>query len=260
MALAWRLSQPWRAEACILIPEQLSSSVRFLTSQFWGTSCKSNSSVECRSHPLRFRAIALSKWLKKNNNRDPRLDGHIVKEIEVPGEGLVSCVLLRSLPDDEWDVKLKCSLASLLREQVDSGSAQLRHNQEEIKHAALAQKMGQAFVVDGQKPKTMEALEAAGVAGAAAAGVAEEPGAEGCQQHSSDDGSSDEDDDPLRGAAPNGLGTQGSAISASCALLLGSLGLSGSLSEMPESRALALQDTKISHFCALRLSCCVLPD
>ena len=153
-----------------------------------------NTNAEYQSHWLRFRAVALSKWLKKYN-RDPRLDGHVVKEIEVPGEGMVECVMLRSLPEGEWDVKAKCSLASLMREQVDSGSAQLRKNQEETKHAALSEKLGQAFVVDGLKPKSIASLETA----AAAAPHAEGPGAGGGQQDSSDEDSSD-DSDPLRGA------------------------------------------------------------
>ena len=122
----------------------------------------------------------------------------------MPGEGMVECVMLRSLPEGEWDVKAKCSLASLMREQVDSGSAQLRKNQEETKHAALSEKLGQAFVVDGQKPKSMASLETA----AAAAPHAEGPGAGGGQQDSSDEDSSD-DSDPLRGAVLS-LGEAGS--------------------------------------------------
>ena len=62
----------------------------------------------------RFRAISVEKY-RRQYLGDPRLDGHFVKFIKVPGrKDKVECVLMRVLPEDEWEVDLRVSLGLIV--------------------------------------------------------------------------------------------------------------------------------------------------
>ena len=147
----------------------------------------------------KFRAVSLVKWQEKHGKRDPRDDGHVVKFIEIPSQGRVECVLVRSLPEGEWDVELNLSLAAIFREDVDDGSSRLRANQEEAKHASLADQVGSAFSHNGAQPKYLQA------ALPACTGAAQPGPQEAATVVDADDSSdaSEEEDDPLHGAFPS---------------------------------------------------------
>lgn len=59
--------------------------------------------------------------------------------INVPGEGMVECVMMRVAPEGEYAVGFNSSLDAPIREQHDSGDATVREGQEEAKFANLGQ-------------------------------------------------------------------------------------------------------------------------
>lgn len=59
-----------------------------------------------------------------------------MKKIHVPGIGLQDCVLMRKMPEGEYDVDICEDLHSLIRDVVDDGTATLRANQQEEKQKA----------------------------------------------------------------------------------------------------------------------------
>jgi hypothetical protein len=76
-----------------------------------------------------FKAIRLSKWAADNPGKSAVECGHMVKDMRVPGVGVVPCVLLRSAPEDEYDVEVSSSLNALMRETLEDGENVLRDNQ-----------------------------------------------------------------------------------------------------------------------------------
>jgi len=84
-----------------------------------------------------FKAVKLSVWKTKNQNKDPKEEGFAVKTINVPGEGLVECVMMREAPEGEYAVEFQTSLSALIKEQHDAGNTTIREGQEESKYASL---------------------------------------------------------------------------------------------------------------------------
>lgn len=78
----------------------------------------------------KFRAVALTKWKKKFPGRDPVEDGFLVRVLPIKNEK-VECVLIRKLPDMEWDLELDTSLDVLMKETMDDGSLSLRESQQD---------------------------------------------------------------------------------------------------------------------------------
>ena len=78
----------------------------------------------------KFRAVALTRWKQKFPGRDPVADGFLVKTLPIQNKK-VECVLVRKLPDLEWDLELDTSIDVLMRETTDDGSLNLRERQQD---------------------------------------------------------------------------------------------------------------------------------
>ena len=76
-----------------------------------------------------FKAIRLSKWAADNPGKSATDCGHVIKDMRVPGVGIVPCVLLRTAPQDEYDVEVSSSINALMKETLEDGQNVLRDNQ-----------------------------------------------------------------------------------------------------------------------------------
>ena len=88
----------------------------------------------------KFRAVTMARWNKKCPSSDPRAEGMLVKELEIKGKKRM-CVLVRHLPDGEYDVEVGESLETLLRETYDNGKLSLHAGQQagKFRHLRRAQ-------------------------------------------------------------------------------------------------------------------------
>ena len=84
----------------------------------------------------RFRAVTLQRWKSKYPNSDPRAEGMLMKELDVHGKRQM-CILVRRLPQGEFDVEVEETLETVLRETHDNGQLQLRHDQQKDKYDVL---------------------------------------------------------------------------------------------------------------------------
>jgi hypothetical protein len=73
-----------------------------------------------------------------NVSEDPRSEGHLVMKQDVPGYGMVDCVMFRKLAAGHFDLEVEVEVASVLSERHDSGEATLREGQQEAKFKKLS--------------------------------------------------------------------------------------------------------------------------
>ena len=62
----------------------------------------------------------------------------------MPGKGLVECILFAELEGEEFHVDMEASAHVEQAEDIETGNAQLRSNQADVKYKALAEKMCEA--------------------------------------------------------------------------------------------------------------------
>ena len=86
----------------------------------------------------KYRAVMLTTWKERNPGRDPRADGHLLKQIRIPGKGLCECILFRRLPVGEYDLELEAAAGTLLSERHDDGERTIREGQQMSKFNELA--------------------------------------------------------------------------------------------------------------------------
>ena len=68
----------------------------------------------------------------------------------MPGKGLVECILFAELEGEEFHVDMEASAHVEQAEDIETGNAQLRSNQADVKYKALAEKMCEASANMGQ--------------------------------------------------------------------------------------------------------------
>ena len=74
----------------------------------------------------RFKAILLSKWADKHpDNPDPRAAGFQVKKVKLQGK-IQDVVLMRIMPEGEYDLEFESSMQAVMREEHDSGECDVR--------------------------------------------------------------------------------------------------------------------------------------
>lgn len=115
-----------------------------------------------KSHGTRvkepFRAVELTHWEEKNPGMNAVDAGHLVKTLELPGKGLTKCVLLRTLPDGEYNVEVETHLAAQVKERFCVSDHAVRQDQEQSTFQYLGKATASAAHHEG-KYKSIESWE-----------------------------------------------------------------------------------------------------
>lgn len=107
-----------------------------------------------------FKAITLVKWLERHPGQDPKEAGFLVKDLMIEGEK-VRCVLVRVLPEGEYDVDIESTVESLIKETLDDGENTLRGKQQIIKHEAAKARIVSSVIKKGETTKCLDDLKPA---------------------------------------------------------------------------------------------------
>jgi len=102
--------------------------------------------------------------------QDPRAEGHLVMPQQIPGLGLVECVMFRKLPEGHYDIEVELEVAAVLSERYDAGDMTLREGQQEAKYKQLmtattslaTQGKGAKMLLPAQPAKPSHEADAAG--------------------------------------------------------------------------------------------------
>ena len=106
-----------------------------------------------------FRAIRLDKWQRDNPGKNAEECGHLVKWVELPNIGRHKCVMLRTLPEDEYEVEVETSVAAQVTERflntgmaIRAGQVEENFNYLKKQTADVANHGGKYKTLDTEKP------------------------------------------------------------------------------------------------------------
>ena len=176
----------------------------------------------------KYRAVELQRFLKQNPQvKDPKADGFIVRQIFAKEIGkVVDVVMIRKLPQGEWDLDIEDRTYTEQREGVDNGEGAVRKNQAETKYnyltGATVDSLGKLetakdmSVVNVTETKSSRAQHAGH--SSTRAGAEEEMQCSDSDRDEDDcDSEGEDDDDPLAGMLSSFLGgcSKGTQVAAS---------------------------------------------
>jgi D-lyxose ketol-isomerase len=102
-----------------------------------------------------FRAVAMTKWQERNPGKSAEEAGHLIKVIDLPDLGPTKRVLLRTLPEGEYDVTAKTNVAAERRERFASKDLAVREGQVDGMYHYLQKATGDVSNLGG-KCNTLE--------------------------------------------------------------------------------------------------------
>ena len=142
---------------------------------------------------LPYRARLLSKWEEANPGKDAEQEGHQVRWIPTPDQGLVKCVMLRTLGEGDWDVDVAHDLIAQHEEHVDDGTATIREGQQADAFERIVQESISGFNAAGAR-MLPEARPAASPAPGAVPEGHDDEGVGGAEREADSDGQGEESD------------------------------------------------------------------
>ena len=90
-------------------------------------------------------------WKERNQGKDPKAEGHLVQRLPVPGKGMQEMVILRKLPEGEYDMDLNVDTGIAMTQHMDDGTRTLRAGQQQATFESMAQGITGNIVGKGAK-------------------------------------------------------------------------------------------------------------